>query len=48
MDSAKKFSLQWNEYKTSIKETFGGLRKTGDYSDVTLASTSTLSTDHND
>ena len=37
MDSAKKFSLQWNEYKTSINKTFGGLRKTGDYSDVTLA-----------
>ena len=36
MDSAKKFSLQWNEYKTSIKKTFGGLRKTGDYSDITL------------
>ena len=37
MGSTEKFCLQWNEFQSSIKTTFRGLRKTDDYADVTLA-----------
>ena len=37
MSSAEKFSLQWNEFQNNVKTTLKFLRKTEEYSDVTLA-----------
>ena len=37
MGSADKFSLQWNEFQNNVKTTFKSIRKTEEYSDVTLA-----------
>ena len=37
MTSAEKFCLQWNQFQNNVKTTFQFLRKTEEYSDVTLA-----------
>jgi len=36
MASSDKFCLQWNEFQANLKTSYRDVRKTGDYSDVTL------------
>ena len=38
MEQPERFSLQWDEFETNLRNTFAGLRKGEDFSDVTLVS----------
>ena len=38
MDQPERFSLQWDEFETNLRNTFAGLRRGEDFSDVTLVS----------
>ena len=38
MDQPERFSLQWDEFETNLRNTFAGLRRGEDFFDVTLVS----------